>query len=64
MMIPSETDNPQKRYRPSNSNKNVDCINGVSSNPVEGRTKIRQLKDLIITLFALIFRRLYIYIYI
>ena len=25
------------------------CINGVSSNPVEGRTKICQLKDLILT---------------
>ena len=32
-------------------------------NPVEGRTKICQLKDLILTLFGLIFRRiLYIYI--
>ena len=35
------------------------CINGVSSNPVEGRTKILQLKDLILTLFGLIFRRIY-----
>jgi hypothetical protein len=35
------------------------CINGVSSNPVEGRTKIWQLKDLILTLSSLIFRRLY-----
>ena len=43
----------------------VPCINGVSSNPVEGRTKHCQLKDLIITLFGLIFRRnIYIYIYI
>jgi hypothetical protein len=41
----------------------VPCINGVSSNPVEGRTKHCQLKDLIITLFGLIFR-LNIYIYI
>ena len=32
--------------------------NGVSSNPVEGRTKIRQLKNLILTLFGLIFRRI------
>ena len=40
------------------------CINGVSSNSVEGRTKICQLKDLILTLFGLIFRRIYIYIYI
>ena len=28
-----------------------------------GRTKIYQLKDLILTLFGLIFRRIYIYIY-
>jgi hypothetical protein len=34
------------------------CINGVSSNPVEGRTRICQLKDLIITLFGLIFRHI------
>jgi len=33
----------------------------VSSNPVEGRTKIWQLKNLILTLFGLIFRRIYIY---
>jgi hypothetical protein len=37
----------------------LQCINGVSLNPVEGRTKILQLKDLILTLFGLIFRRLY-----
>ena len=37
-------------------------INGVSSNFVEGRTKICQLKDLILTLFGLIFRRIYIYL--
>ena len=42
----------------------MQCINGVSSNPVEGRTKIGQLKNLILTLFGLIFRRIYIYIYI
>jgi hypothetical protein len=36
----------------------------VGSNPVEGRTKIWQLKNLILTLFGLIFRRIYIYIYI
>ena len=33
----------------------LQCINGVSSNPVEGRTKILQLKNLILTLFGLIF---------
>ena len=33
----------------------LQCINGVSSNPVEGRTKIWQLKNLILTLFGLIF---------
>ena len=38
----------------------LQCINGVSSNPVEGRTKICQLNDLILTLFGLIFRRTYI----
>jgi hypothetical protein len=38
----------------------LQCINGVSSNPVEGRTKICQLKDLILTLFGLNFRRVYI----
>jgi len=32
-------------------------INGVSSNPVEARTQICELKDLILTLFGLIFRR-------
>ena len=32
----------------------LQCINGVSSNPVEGRTKICQLKDLILTLFGLV----------
>ena len=42
----------------------LQCINAVSSNPVEGRTKIVQLKNLILTLFGLIFRRIYIYIYI
>ena len=36
----------------------LQCINGVSSNPVTGRTKICQLKDLILTLFGLIFRRI------
>jgi hypothetical protein len=41
----------------------MQCINGVSSNPVEGRTKIWQLKNQILTLFGLIFRRIYIYIY-
>ena len=40
----------------------LQCINGVSSNPVEGKTNICQLKDLILTLFGLIFRRIYIYI--
>ena len=40
----------------------LQCINGVSSNPVEGRTKNWQLKDLILTLLGLIFRRTYIYI--
>ena len=37
----------------------LQCINAVSSNPVEGRTKIVQLKNLILTLFGLIFRRIY-----
>jgi hypothetical protein len=36
----------------------LQCINGVSSNPIEGRKKICQLKDLILTLFGLIFRRI------
>ena len=39
----------------------LQCINGVSSNPVEGKTNICQLKDLILTLFGLI---LDVYIYI
>jgi hypothetical protein len=34
----------------------LQCSNGVSSNPVEGRTQIWQLKNLILTLFGLIFR--------
>jgi hypothetical protein len=42
----------------------LQCIIGVSSNPVKGRTKIWQLKDPILTLFGLIFRCIYIYIYI
>ena len=37
----------------------LQCINGVSSNPVKGRTENCQLKDLILTLFGLIFRRIY-----
>jgi len=32
------------------------CINGENSNPVEGRKKNWQLKNLILTLFGLIFR--------
>ena len=39
----------------------LQCINGVSSNSVEGRTNICQLKDLILTLIGLIFRRVYIF---
>jgi hypothetical protein len=42
----------------------LQCINGASSNPVEGRTKMCQLQDLIIALFGLIFRRIYTHIYI
>jgi len=41
----------------------LQCINGLSSNPVEGRTQIWQLKNLILTLFGLIFRRIQIYIH-
>ena len=37
----------------------LQCINGVSSNPVEGRTNICQLKDLFLTLLGLIFRYLF-----
>ena len=40
----------------------LQCISGVSSNHVEGRTKIWQLKNLILTLFGLIFRCIYIYV--
>ena len=36
----------------------LQCINGVSSNLAEGRTKIGQVKNLILTLFGLIFRRI------
>ena len=39
----------------------LQCINGLSSNPVEGRTHICQLKDLILTLLDLMFRRMCIY---
>jgi hypothetical protein len=39
----------------------LQCINGVSSNPVEARTKMCRLKDLMLTLLGLIFRRVYIY---
>jgi hypothetical protein len=38
----------------------LQCINGVGSNSVEGRTTIWQLKNLILTLFGLIFRRIYV----
>ena len=37
----------------------LQCINGVSSNPVEGRTTKFQLKDLILTPLCKIFRRIY-----
>ena len=37
----------------------LQCINGASSNSVGGTTKIRQLKDLILTLFGVIFRCIY-----
>ena len=37
----------------------LQCINGVSSNPVEGRKKNCQLQDIITTLFGLMFRRIY-----
>ena len=37
----------------------LQCISDVSSNLVEGRTKNCQLKHLILTLFSLIFRRIY-----
>ena len=40
----------------------LQCINGVSSNLVEGRTKILQLKDLILTVWFNF--QTYIYIYI
>ena len=39
----------------------LQCINGVSSNPIEGRTKYCQLKDLVLRPLSLIFRRIYIY---
>ena len=52
------------KYCHSDSRLVLQCIKGVSSNPVEGRTKICQLKDLILSLFGLIVRRIYIYIYI
>ena len=39
----------------------LQCINGVSSNLVEGRTKMCQLKYLILKLFGLFFRCIYIY---
>jgi hypothetical protein len=42
----------------------LQCINGVGSNPVEGRTQIWQLSNLILTLFGLIFRRIYDYEYV
>ena len=37
----------------------MQCINGMSSNPVEGRTKMLQLQNLIIPMFGLIFRRVF-----
>ena len=40
----------------------LQCINGVGSNSVEGRTNICQLKDLILILLGLIFRHIYIFI--
>jgi hypothetical protein len=45
----------------------LQCINGVSSNPVEGRTKIWQLKNLILTLWfnfqTYIYTCVYIYFF-
>jgi hypothetical protein len=37
----------------------LQCINGVSSNPVERRTKFDCSKNLMLTLLGLIFRRIY-----
>jgi hypothetical protein len=37
----------------------LQCINGFSSNLVEGRTTICQLKEIIPTLFGLMFRHIY-----
>jgi 4-hydroxybenzoate polyprenyltransferase len=39
----------------------LQCINVMSSNPDEGRTKNGHLKHLILTLLSLIFRRIYIF---
>ena len=37
----------------------LQCINGVSSNPVERRTTFDSSKNLMLTLLGLIFRRIY-----
>jgi hypothetical protein len=37
----------------------LQCINGVSSNPVERRTKFDSSTNLMLTLLGLIFRRIY-----
>ena len=42
----------------------LQCINGVCSIHAKGRTPIWELKNLILALFGLIFRRIYIYIYV
>jgi hypothetical protein len=38
----------------------LQCINGASSNPVEGRTKICQLKGPILTLFGFNFQTIFL----
>ena len=41
-----------KVYQNNNLYILLQCFNGVSSNPVKGRTKICQLKDLTLTLLG------------
>ena len=62
--IPGGTTTTTKKSKKKGAGHNAKrlvlrCINGVSSNPVEGRRKICHLKDLILTLLGFIFRHIY-----
>ena len=60
VQIPSRE---EQKFDTQKSNSNTVWFNFQTYIYVEGRTKIAQLKNLILTLFGLIFRRIYIYVW-